>query len=177
MEQKRSTTRLPERVQFARWRTVAPGANDLVSVARPGTRLAGGRGLGTLALVEDRAPTPCTAREQLFEAAVLGVEEMLGDPALAPGEVAKRIAISPRYLHRLFAERGTTFGRWLLERRLARGRDVLLDPAQADRAIGDIAYSVGFADPSYFARAFKARYGTTPRTARKTAFVELAVAA
>jgi AraC-like DNA-binding protein len=151
MTQKWSTERLPERAQWSPWRP--------------------------LALVEDHAPVTRTTRKQLFEAAVVGVEEMLGDPALAPGDVARRIAISPRYLHRLFAERGTTFGRWLLERRLERGRDVLRDPAHADRAIGDIAYSVGFADPSYFARAFKARYGTTPRTARKTAFVdELAVA-
>jgi AraC family transcriptional regulator, positive regulator of tynA and feaB len=117
------------------------------------------------------------ARERLLQAALDHVEQMLGDPELSPRDIAERIAVSPRYLHRLFAERGTTFGRWLLVRRLERGRDGLVDGAQADRAIGDVAYDVGFRDPSYFARAFKAHFGVTPRTARQGAFVELAVAA
>jgi AraC family transcriptional activator of tynA and feaB len=135
------------------------------------------RGLVVVALHQEEATPPRTARERLLEAALGHVEAMLSDPDLSPRDVADRIAVSPRYLHRLFAERGTTFGRWLLERRLERGLDGLVDLAQSDRAIGDIAHAVGFRDPSYFARAFKTRYGITPRVARRAALTELAAAA
>jgi AraC-like DNA-binding protein len=183
MEQQRSTERWPDG-QRAQRGTVACGALRAVGantspIDRHSARALAGHPCGpvALALVEDERFAPPTARDQLLQAAAGHVEEMLGDPELTPADVARRVAISPRHLHRLFAGRGTTFGRWLLERRLERARAALLDGTQAHRTIGDIAYSVGFRDPSYFARAFKTRYATTPRTARKTAFVELAVAA
>ena len=128
-------------------------------------------GLIALALVPDAEPTRRTAREQLLESALGHIEQRLGEPSLSPRQIAEQIAVSPRYLHRLFAERGTSFGRWLLEQRLVRARDALDDPACAHRTIADIAHEVGFQDPSYFARAFRARYGTTPRAARERALV------
>jgi AraC-like DNA-binding protein len=154
-------------------------ATDSSALDRRGARTLADHlcGLVALAVGEQATTAPWTAHEQLLSAALGHVEELLSDPDLAPRDVADRIAVSPRHLHRLFAERGTTFGRWLLERRLEHGRGGLVDPAQPDRAIADIAHAVGFRDPSYFARAFKARYGITPRAARQEAFVELAVAA
>jgi AraC-like DNA-binding protein len=40
---------------------------------------------------------------------------------------------------------------------------MLGDPAQHGRAISDIAFACGFNELSHFSRAFKARFGQSPR--------------
>ena len=124
-------------------------------------------GLIALALNEQIRPEGASAHAKLMAAALAEVDTQLADLQLGPRDVAERIAVSPRYLHRLFSESGTTFGRCLLQRRLARGHSSLNDPRRAHLSIAEIAHEVGFADPSYFARAFKIHYGMTPRQARQ----------
>ncbi len=109
---------------------------------------------------------PSNSRALLTQAAFDEVERGLADPDLSPALVAARLSISSRYLHSMFADRGTTFGRWTLHRRLVHCHAALVDSAQAHRAIADVAFANGFRDPSYFARAFRARYGVTPRQLR-----------
>jgi AraC-like DNA-binding protein len=95
------------------------------------------------------------------------IERSLGDPSLSPATVAAQIGISTRYLHRLFSESGgPSFGRHVLERRLERCDRALGDPAIAHWTITQIAFEHGFNDPSYFARAYRAKYGITPRRRR-----------
>jgi AraC family transcriptional activator of tynA and feaB len=94
------------------------------------------------------------------------VDRSLSDPALAPPIVADRVGISTRYLHRLFSDAGPSFGRWVLARRLERCNAALTDPARAHWTVTQIAFEHGFADPSYFARTFRTRYGLTPRERR-----------
>ena len=106
-------------------------------------------------------------RALLLQAALDEVERSLGDPSLSPVLVADRIGVSVRYLHRLFEDRGRSFGRCVLERRLERCERNLCDPARAHWSVADIAALHGFNDPSYFARAFKARYGASPREHRR----------
>lgn len=64
-----------------------------------------------------------------------------GDPDLPPVSVAARFGISPRYLHKLFEETGTSFSQWLQARRLERCRRELADPAFQSHGIAEIAYS------------------------------------
>jgi len=45
----------------------------------------------------------------------------------------------------------------------------LADRRHADRTIGAIAFAAGLGDLSYFNRAFRRRYGTTPSDARAAA--------
>ena len=123
-------------------------------------------GLVALALGGVRRSSHSGHRELLIQAAFDEIERSLGDPDLSPALVAQRLAISSRYLHALFSDRGTTFGRWLLSRRLQRSRAQLSDPAQQHRTVADIAFHNGFSDPSYFARAFRGHYGITPRQLR-----------
>lgn len=92
----------------------------------------------------------------------------LSDPALSPRRAAAALGISVRLVHRLFEEQGTSFGRWMLERRLEACRRALEDPTAA-RPISDIAFAWGFNELSHFSRAFKARYGVAPRAYRATA--------
>jgi AraC-like DNA-binding protein len=48
-------------------------------------------------------------------------------------------------------------------RRLERAQRDLGDPARAHWTIAEIARHHGLRDPSYFARAFRTRYGIAPR--------------
>jgi AraC-like DNA-binding protein len=95
------------------------------------------------------------------------VQRSLGDPNLSPSNVAERVGISTRYLHQLFAERGPSFGRWVLAQRLERCHRDLSDPARSHLTVSDLAHRHGFRDPSYFARAFRARNGYSPREFRR----------
>jgi AraC family transcriptional activator of tynA and feaB len=124
-------------------------------------------GLISLAVGTVQARPRSASRGLLLQSALDEVERSLGDPDLSPSLVARRIGVSTRYLHQLFADRGPSFGRWVLIRRLERCHRDLADPARAHWTIGDLACHHGFIDPSYFARAFKARYGLTPRERRK----------
>lgn len=91
----------------------------------------------------------------------------LGDPDLNPRTVAAYFGIAPRTLHLRFEQTGLSFGRWLLERRLLACHGALSDAAQRDRTISDIAFACGFGDLSHFSKAFRARFGETPRDMRK----------
>lgn len=124
-----------------------------------------------LALALGRAATlPRSAgRALLLQAALDEVEKHLADPRLSPGRVARHVNVSNRYLQRLFADQGTTFARWVLARRLERAHRDLAAPALAHLTIGQVAERRGFASRSHFSRAFRSRYGITPREHRRRA--------
>jgi AraC-like DNA-binding protein len=119
-----------------------------------------------LALALAPAPGGEGPRRARFDALRAHVRRRIADPAYAPRRAAAETGLSLRALHRLFAEAGTSFGRFLLEARLDACRAVLEDPAQAGRAISDVAFACGFNELSHFSRAFKARYGRSPRRHR-----------
>ncbi len=123
--------------------------------------------LVALALGGITAPPASAAPALLLQAALDEVDRSLGDPDLSPSHVAERVAISTRYLHQLFSERGTSFGRWVLARRLQRCRQDLTDSDRDHWTIAEISCEHGFRDPSYFARAFKIHYGISPRDLRR----------
>lgn len=94
------------------------------------------------------------------------IRRNLSQPGLSIAEVARRHGISGSYARRLFAGDGTSFSDYVLDQRLTLAHRLLIDPARAGRAIGAIAYDVGFGDLSYFNRTFRRRYGMTPTEAR-----------
>ena len=116
-----------------------------------------------------RTPAAGSSRGAIMQAALDEIERSLSDTELSPALVAERVGVSTRYLHQLFARRGPSFGRYLLSRRLARCAEDLSDPRLATLTIGEIGWRSGFADPSYFSRAFRRRYGLTPREHRRRA--------
>lgn len=85
----------------------------------------------------------------------------LDDAALTQEVVAQAVYLSPRTLNRLFARRGTTFGRWLLQKRLERSYRAILI-GQFD-SVTATALAFGFTNLSHFSRTFKAAYGVSPR--------------
>jgi AraC-like DNA-binding protein len=90
----------------------------------------------------------------------------LGESGLSVAAIAARHGIGPRYVRRLFEQEGITFSEFLLSARLERAHLMLTGPQFGHRTVASIAYSAGFADLSYFNRAFRKRYGLTPSEAR-----------
>ena len=93
----------------------------------------------------------------------------LHDPDLSPASVASAQGVSLRLLQRLFARQGLQIAECIAEQRLQRCRAALQDPAQAGRAITDIALAWGFNDPGHFAKAFRRRFGMSPSQSRHSA--------
>jgi AraC-like DNA-binding protein len=60
---------------------------------------------------------------------------------------------------------GTTPSAYILERRLARAAERL--GAAHEASITEIAFELGFNDSAYFARAFRQRFGVSPREWRR----------
>jgi len=97
------------------------------------------------------------------------IERHLTDPALSLDAVALRQGISSRYIQQLFARRGLTFSDHVRNRRLDHAMKQLRGPANLDRTISDIAFETGFGDLSSFNRAFRKRFGASPRDIRAAA--------
>ncbi len=93
------------------------------------------------------------------------VRRHIDDPDLGPDEVAAGCGISVRYLHELLRDTNQTLGQWIRDQRLAAAQEDLANSSDK-RSIGAIAYARGFADQAQFSRAFRARYGITPKEAR-----------
>lgn len=96
------------------------------------------------------------------------VEQHLADPDLNVTSIARALGYSKRALHQLFVDDVTTVSRMIWERRLERCRGELIDPARIDDTITDIAHRWGFGDSQHFSKSFRARFGTCPRSYRKS---------
>ncbi len=97
------------------------------------------------------------------------IAEQLSDPGLSVSSVASDLGLSVGHVHRIFKNEPTSLTRYIWERRLDACSSDLLDPRLAGRAVGDIAYSRGFSDAAHFSRAFKERFGCSPREWRHRA--------
>jgi acetamidase/formamidase/AraC-like DNA-binding protein len=95
------------------------------------------------------------------------IERRLDDPDLTPARVAEAEGISERYLQKLFEGSGSSFTHYLRERRLQRTSAELSSPAEAHHSISEIAYRNGFNDSAHFSRAFRHRFGLSPREFRQ----------
>ena len=85
---------------------------------------------------------------------------------LSVATLASRHQCTPRFIQRLFEAEGTTLTDYVLAQRLTRAHRMLTDPFRAADKISSIAFDVGFADLSYFNRAFRHRFGDTPSSIR-----------
>jgi AraC family transcriptional regulator, positive regulator of tynA and feaB len=108
------------------------------------------------------------ANESLREVLCL-IQSCLGDAQLSARFAADSLGLSERYIHKLFAGRGTTFGGYVTEQRLSRVRGDLTTDDNRFKPIANIAYRWGFNDLSTFNRAFRKRFGCTPSAVRKAA--------
>lgn len=123
--------------------------------------------LVTTALLSIDNTTPISAAQTLARVK-LWIEAHLGE-ALSAESIAGASKISVRHLNRLFAGEGTSLMAHVWERRLMRCHRDIASPTMRGRSIGEIAFAAGFLDLSHFSRAYRARFGSTPREARAAA--------
>ena len=88
------------------------------------------------------------------------IEARLDDPDFGVPELATAAHLSQMQLYRkLKALTGQTPSRFIRSYRLRRGLDLL---QQGELTVSEVAYAVGFADPSYFSRTFQQEFKRNP---------------
>jgi AraC-like DNA-binding protein len=107
------------------------------------------------ALADAEAASRRTWRERVTE--VLAAQPRTGE--LGPAEVASRLAVSERTLQRRLREEGASFAGLEDDVRRERAFQLLRD---GQLAHFEIAFLLGFSDPSAFTRAFRRWCGRTP---------------
>ena len=108
----------------------------------------------------DQRPAPSRLVARVREA--IQAELRGGHPQLET--IARRLAMSPRTLQRRLREEGVLFNDVLDELRFSAAKAYL---AQRDIAGAEVAYLLGFAEPSSFNHAFKRWAGLTPSEYRR----------
>lgn len=90
----------------------------------------------------------------------------LSNCELSLEKIATTCGISLRYLNQLFKDTGSTGSQCIRDRRLRLARDLLLEPSHA-LSIANIAYRAGFSDQAQFSKAFRDKFGCSPRDFRE----------
>jgi AraC family transcriptional activator of pobA len=94
----------------------------------------------------------------------LAVEQHFRDTQTVP-KYAQMLGVTPNHLHDVVREQtGRTAGEIIRQRRLLDAKRLLLHSASS---VSEIAYELGFQDPSYFSRFFKRDLGQTPAEFRE----------
>lgn len=106
------------------------------------------------------------------------VGRRLADPSLDSEAIARALNCSKRSLHKAFEGEACTLHQHIWEQRLESARRELEQPRHSARSITEIAFAWGFTSPAHFSRAFRARFGASPREwragARESASLVLA---
>jgi len=80
--------------------------------------------------------------------------------------VAKAVGYSPAYLTNLVrCQTGQTVNRWIVDRRMAAARSLLLE---SDQSVEQIATAVGYQNVGHFFRQFHQLYGMAPKAWKKS---------
>ena len=108
------------------------------------------------------------SRASLFSLLDAHLRTNIASLPAAPG-IAARFGIAERTLHRVFADRETTFERHVLKLRAALLREELGQASLASMSIARLAMQCGFSDAAHATRTFKGFYGVTPRSFRDKA--------
>lgn len=120
-----------------------------------------------LAQWQDERPAPSRLHRLHLERIRRHVAEHLGDPGLSATSIAQAVGLSPRHVYELFADEPEPLMKWVWAQRLDRCRRDLAEPRLRARSVGEVAYAWGFSDLSHFSRAFKQRFGVSPRRFRQ----------
>ena len=110
----------------------------------------------TLARLGDDRSTARRVRRLLWSELSEGV------PGL--GKVSRALGVSARTLQRQLRAEGTTFAAVLTALRQEMARPLLRD---GRLAVSEVAFLLGYRDPSAFQRAFRAWHGLSPRAFRQ----------
>ncbi len=107
-----------------------------------------------------------TSMDDMFlKKLIAAVEQRMGDERFDVEDLALELNMSRMQLHRkVSALTNQSAGEFIQYMRLHRAMDLLKGNAGT---VSEIAYNVGFNDPSYFAKRFQALFGILPSEVRK----------
>lgn len=103
-------------------------------------------------------------KDDLLSRVRAAIVDVIDSPDTAQAEVARSLGMSRRTLQRRLREAGTTFQTILDDERRARALFLLRDPGLA---LYEIAFLLGYSEPSAFQRAFKRWTGVAAGAFRK----------
>lgn len=95
------------------------------------------------------------------------IDRRAAEPGLGAAEIGRALGISARSVQLILQESGMRLSEEITARRLERSRALLCDPGLRHQSVVDIALACGFNDVSTFYRAFRGRYGCSPRDMRE----------
>ncbi|MEV4509685.1 helix-turn-helix domain-containing protein [Dactylosporangium sp. NPDC049525] len=101
-----------------------------------------------------------------YQTCVEDIEEHLTDEDLSPAVTARRLGISVRTVHGLFAGHEASYAATVRRLRLERAARHLADPAMRHLRVIDVATEAGFVNVASFHRVFRQQFGRTPNAAR-----------
>lgn len=94
------------------------------------------------------------------------ISEHISEQQISLNGVADEFNISPSHLSRLFKDAlNVSFSDFVLDRKLEKAAELIT--SCGDKNISEIAESLGYLTPAYFAKIFKQKYGMTPALYRK----------
>jgi AraC-like DNA-binding protein len=103
------------------------------------------------------------ARRSIVDDVRAAIVDVLPDGQPSKSQIARRLAISERTLHRQLADHGETFQAIATRARRDAAESLL---TSTSHSIADVAFLTGFSDQTAFTRAFKRWTGTTPAAFR-----------
>jgi AraC-like DNA-binding protein len=114
----------------------------------------------------EKSTTGYNSTVHLIAPAASYLQNHIYDPELRVGELHTLCGISDTYFRKLFIRQfGVSPKQYVLQLRLRRARDILNHGEY--NTVSQVAKQVGFEDPLYFSKQFRAAYGCTPTAIRK----------
>ncbi|WP_020571548.1 hybrid sensor histidine kinase/response regulator [Neolewinella persica] len=106
-------------------------------------------------------PVQNSLDEELMKKAAIIVRENLANQAFNVNDFASKLAVSRTLLFTKFkAWTGQTPNAYLLELRMKKAAQLI---EQRKFNVSEVGYQVGYKDPGYFSKAFKKRFGLSPK--------------
>jgi AraC-like DNA-binding protein len=119
---------------------------------------------GAASLSEE--PARDAVRVARLEAARRFIDQNVRRPDLTPAFAARTLRMSLRYLHLLFEPTGTSFARYVMERRLHHACQLLSTPRSG--SVAEVCFACGFESLATFYRNFARVYGMSPSEYRRS---------
>lgn len=121
------------------------------------------------ALTQPQSPVVSISQDDCIAPAVEYLQRNLFDTNLSVGMLHKLCNISDSYFRRKFIGKfGVSPKKYVLDKRLSQAKTIL--DSGKYTSVNAVAVSVGFEDPLYFSKVFKARYGYPPSHTPQTRF-------
>lgn len=92
--------------------------------------------------------------------------ENLRDPELNIAKIGARLGMTASTIHRAWEDEPESLNSWIWSMRLAGARQHLYNEAYSHLTITEIAYHWGFSSSAHFSRAFRKRFGSSPKQTR-----------